>query len=183
LGPYKNVYTSVEYKQLQELNEAALEQNKILKSQLDKAIGDLAHHAQSIVDLQKEKLRLQQEVDDATRGQKVALPAEVAEAIEECRVQWTGFSKTSVFGWFLSIDKFDSSKAGLTIKEFAKTRPLDYMTALVNGYTIEQTPSEKLTAKVEGLLKEWFDPEGALPTDHIHKATELIVGHAEELIT
>lgn len=164
------VYTESEYEEL--------------LSQRDKAINDLARHAQSIVDLQNEKLRLQQEVDDAMDVQKVELPREVAEAIEDFRrdgrdVDYIIRSLTRSAGP-IGIP----SRRLQTLQDFAdENRGYDLVMALINGYTIEQTPAEKLTAKVEKLLKEWFDPDGSLSAEHIHQATQQIVEHAEELIT
>ncbi|WP_339193133.1 DUF1642 domain-containing protein [Paenibacillus sp. FSL W8-1287] len=160
------VYTESEYEEL--------------LSQRDKAIDDLVRHAQSIVDLQNEKLRLQQEVDDAMDVQKVELPREVAEAIEKCRSAWA--KSANPYFHFLSPEYFGQDNVGMVLKKFAYERPLDYMNALVNGYTIEKTPAEKFHAKVESLLYEWLHSPAEEPED-LSLLAERIVEHAEELIT
>lgn len=184
MGPYKNVYTAAEYKQLQELNEAALEQNKILRRQLDEVTRDLARHGLTIKELEKERFMLLQQIERAVDEQKVELPREVAEAIEDFRKDGNDVDYI-IRNLTKSVGPIGTPSRRLqTLKDFAsENRGYDLIMALINGYTIEPTPSEKLAAKVEGLLKEWFDPDGSLSAEHIHQATQQIVEHAEELIT
>lgn len=176
MKPYKNVYSAEEYKQLQELNEAALEQNKILKRQID--------------ELQNEKRRLQQEVDDAMNVHKVELPREVAEAIEDLRN-----ADLSGFGIMHFIDHISEVKNHRwhgplrVLRKFTFLDTNQYtagcellMNALVNGYTIEQTPSEKLHTKVEELIFNWI---GCLDVDEeeVHRLADRIVERAEEILS
>ncbi|MGW8823405.1 hypothetical protein ACWGNU_14890 [Paenibacillus lautus] len=189
MGPYKNVYTAAEYKQLQELNEAALEQNKILKRQMEDACSKLAKHAQDLIELRNDKAMLLQQIERSLYEQKVELPVDVAISLGYCRE--AGMSNMHIIASLdvipqLFRDYCSSVLNSLTvIRDYSKKLGSDdrLLEALVNGYTIEQTPAEKLTAKVEGLLKEWFDPDGSLSAEHIHQVTQQIVEHAEELIT
>ncbi|MEK3784718.1 DUF1642 domain-containing protein [Paenibacillus sp. FSL R5-0810] len=114
MKPYKNVYSAEEYKQLQELNEAALEQNKILKRQLDEAMNK----------------------------QKVELPRKVVEAIEGFRE--LGWEPHDIFQvsydptdgqWSSELNKYISIKSNGARK---------LMEALVNGYTVEKTPEDRV---------------------------------------
>lgn len=158
------LYTQAEYRELSEIND-------YIQRQRDKAIDDLAKHAQTIVDLQNEKQMLLQQIERAVDEQKVELPWEVAEAIEFCLDQWKGFSEISVFGWFLDISKFDSSKVGMAIKEFARIRPLDYMRALVNGYTVELSPRDK----VKQLIEKWYTDPGDVTDAELYELSDGII--------
>ncbi|WP_339271489.1 hypothetical protein NYE54_08330 [Paenibacillus sp. FSL K6-1330] len=159
---YKNVYTVAEYKQLRELNEAALEQNKILKRQLDDACADLAKHAHTILDLQNEKLRLQQEVDHAMdRQQTVELPRKVAISVEHCRE--AGMSNLRIIASLRVIPQlfrdYDSSVLDSlnVIHDYSKKLGSDerLLEALINGYTIKQTPEERLREKLRDSYNVW----------------------------
>ena len=145
MKPYKNVYSAEEYKQLQELNEAALEQNKILKRQLDEAM----------------------------EKQKVELPRKVVEAIEGFRE--LGWEPHDIFQisydptdgqWSSELNKY------ITIKSNGARK---LMEALVNGYMVEQTPAEKLHTKVEELIFNWIGSLDVDEEEvHQHAMTKMI---------
>lgn len=130
-----------------------------IKDQLDRAIAGLAQHAQAIVELQDEKLRLQQEVDCARDEQKVELPQEVADAIEWFRAQQ--LSNEEIYE--LSLDPSDGKYAD-TLHTWSDTGGGDgniLMIALVNGYMIEQT----LDARLREKLKEAYNVWSASPSN------------------
>lgn len=141
-----------QFKDLTVLNEAALEQNKLLDKRLNQALADIAEHGRTIVELQQEL------VNEREGKKKVEIPREVAEAIEQLRE-----SDLSDHGIMHFIDRSNDvvdSKRRESFKVLRRFTFLDsahytngcdfLINALVNGYTIEQSPEEKLA---EGIMK------------------------------
>lgn len=136
-----------------ELLYTEAEYNEIMQ-QRNKAIDDLAKHAQTIVDMQKEKLRLQDEVDQAMQRDRVELPRDVFNAIESFRDN--GWSPEDIF---LVSDRPDDGEWAATLYKWrtsSASAGRKLLNALVNGYTVEQTPAERLQADIHGLLKNWL---------------------------
>jgi len=157
--PEERTYTEAEY-------------NEILQ-QRDKAIDDLAKYAQELVDLQQERAELLQTIEKAAEEQRlVELPRDVAAALDS----------TGGPGHVLAI--ISANQAYFTerqriLREFATNRPDDFLSALVNGYTAEQTPRERFRAKVSAFLRDWSG--STLDEKLIEELTEQIVEHAKEL--
>lgn len=166
--PSERTYTQAEWDRL-------LEDCSDVRKQRNKVLDDLASHAQTLVDMQDEL--------NASR-KKVELPRDVAEAIEFLRnVNISGFrivalsDQTPMLGGDYSSQVIEALKV-------IQSYPLGdkILAALVNGYTIEQTPEERLYAKVKELFNDWL-PDGDYDPYSINKLIEDIVGQAKELIT
>lgn len=136
------LYTEAEY------NEVVQQKNK--------AIDDLAKHAQTIVDMQKEKLRLQNEVDQAMRY-KAEVPLNVANAIKSFR---TDGRDNDYILKYLTRDHSNGpgrpSNRLVTLRNYSNENGGNLIQALVNGYTVEQSPEERLQEKIEELIQEWY---------------------------
>ncbi len=98
--------------------------------------------------------------------EKVKIPREVAEAIEHV---WKEMSKGSyanpqhiiLTNWGLLSSRYPINI--LTLLPFAQSNPMEYMSALVHGYEIEETPEEKVK-------KLFSNPPYASPHDeHIYR--------------
>ncbi|GIO57968.1 DUF1642 domain-containing protein [Paenibacillus cineris] len=166
------LYSQAEYRELGDINE-------IIQRQRDKAIDDLAKHAQTIVDLQDEKLRLQQEVDRARDKQKVELPREVAEAIEQLKN-----ADLSSFGIMHFIDHISEVKNHQwhqplrVLRKFTFLDTNQYtggcellMNALVNGYTVEPTARDK----VKQLIEKWYTDPGDVTDAELYELSDGII--------
>ncbi|MBU5672685.1 hypothetical protein [Paenibacillus brevis] len=149
------IYTEAEY-------------NEVVQ-QRDKMIDDLERHAQTIVDLQNEKLKIRE---------KVLIPSDVAAGIEDCFKKWAGVPGSERH--FLDVDQFsDISHVGSMLKRFAYSRPMDYMSAIVNGYTVEQSPEERLNNEIEGIILDWHEA----PSGEVSVLTKRIVDHLKSIQT
>jgi hypothetical protein len=91
---------------------------------------------------------------------KVTLPKEVAEAIEELRAN--GWSNSTIAATTLNTDaiyhsSYKSTFAILYPYFIGERKEDDLLTALVNGYEVEQTPEEKVREYYEKLEehKNW----------------------------
>ncbi|MEK5477541.1 hypothetical protein NYE70_11410 [Paenibacillus sp. FSL R5-0407] len=160
-----------------ELLYTEAEYNKILQ-QREKAINDLAKHAQTIVDMQKEKLRLQDEVD--MPRDKVELPRDVFNAIESFRDN--GWSPEDIF---LVSDRPDDGEWAATLYKWrtsSASAGRKLLNALVNGYTVEQSPEEQLQEKIEALIQEWYcSPSVEDLAKGVKPLASRIVEHAKQL--
>ncbi|GIP25518.1 hypothetical protein J23TS9_06480 [Paenibacillus sp. J23TS9] len=175
---YKNVYTADEYKRLEELKDAALEQNGIFKQQRDKAIGDLARHAQTIVDIQNEKLVLLQQIERTIDEKKVRLPWDVANALKALTD-----AKYSTFGIMHHGNKpeyaEDHHDELRIIQTFCNTTTPDdqpsngdlIILALVNGYTVELEPRDK----VKQLIEKWYAVPGDVTDAELYDLSDGII--------
>lgn len=160
------LYTEAEY------NEVA--------QQRDKMIDDLAKHAQTIVDLQSEKLRLED-----GQGYEVApikLPAEVADALEYLGLTHSHrdimamILQGSLSKPFKGYDRRrDEAIRTLQVREFD-----DILIALADGYEVEQSPQEWFRAEVKEAICDWL-PDGDYDMPDITSLVERIVSSAEEL--
>ncbi|MNW41739.1 hypothetical protein D3C74_188880 [compost metagenome] len=151
------------------------EYNEILQ-QRDKMIDDLKRHAQTIVDMQNEL--------NASR-EMVELPRDVAEAIEFLRQRkFSDFGIIALSDQIPMLDRVYSAKIIEHLKNI-HSYPLMHkiVRALVNGYTIEQTPEERLQAKVEGMISSWYKSpySDAGPDEDIHQLAAQIVEQAKQL--
>ena len=150
MDPYKRIYTAQEYKELQNLNEAALEQNKLLKRQLDEVYA---------------------------AKKKVELPTEVAAAIES--FQKEGRDVDYIISSLINTGPGTPTERLTILRKFSLIYGDLLVQALANGYTIEQTPAEKLHAKIEQSLKECF---GRYSSEQFSMAADKIMGHVKEIL-
>lgn len=108
----------------------------------------------SVAKERDEKRLLQEEINQLIDGNKVSLPRELAEAVEGLKA--AGLNE---FGIFNSIFKphtdrrlqlLDTYITADTPRNFNKL-----ITALVNGYTIEETPQERIKRGVQEIYEKW----------------------------
>lgn len=160
------LYTEAEYNEIRE--------------QRDKAIDDLAKHAKELADLRQERQMLLETIERAAGEQElVELPRDVAEAIEWFREQ----KLTNEEIYEFSLDPQDGLYADI-LHSWSDNGPGDgtmLMSALVNGYTIEQTPAERFQSDVQNLLKDWLGSN--LDEKLIDQLASQIVEHAQQLQT
>jgi hypothetical protein len=166
---YKNLYTAEEYNRLKELNEIALEQNEILKQQRDKVIEDLAKHAQTIVDLQNEKLMLLQQIERTIDEQKVDLPREVAEAIESIKAD--GNDIDYIIESLLAVYPSRGTNRLEIIRSFALKNGYNFISALVNGYTVELEQRDK----VKQFIEKWYAVPGDVTDAELYELSDGII--------
>ncbi|WP_312118314.1 hypothetical protein [Brevibacillus reuszeri] len=104
-----------------------------------------------------EKQLLQQEIDELIASKKVALPREVTQAIERLRV--VGFSNYGIISCsdqtsLLGRDYPPETIADLkSIKYFPFADKL--IEGLVKGYTVEETPQERIKRGVQAIYEKW----------------------------
>ncbi|GIO40193.1 hypothetical protein J41TS12_50540 [Paenibacillus antibioticophila] len=162
------LYTESEY------NEVARQRDKMIEM-----IDDLAKHAQTIADLQSEKLRLED-----GQGYEVApikLPANVSDAL-----QYLGYthSPRDILALILqgspakpykSYDRRrDEAIRALQVHEFD-----DILIALADGYEVEQSPEERLNNEIEEIILDWHEASsGEVPV-----LTKRIVDHLKSIQT
>jgi hypothetical protein len=142
--------------------------------QRDKVIKDLATHAQTIVDLQKDKLLLLQQIEsEVDRSAGVVLPKDVADALEYLS---SLLPKKDILRSVINIpepinqyDKIYVASSLLRDYEFD-----DILLALVNGYEVEPTKlttEQKMQARLESeIVSSKID--SPIPVDQLaHKLT------------
>lgn len=158
-----------------ELLYTEAEYNEI-RGRLDKAIDDMAMHAQELMDLRHERTMLLETIEKAAGEQQlVELPQDVADA----------FKSTADLEHVIRIiaaDQPSKTDRQRVLREYAKTHPHDFVSALFIGYAIEQTPEERLQEKVEDLIQEWLFSHSS--GDIAQEAKELagrIIEHAKQL--
>lgn len=111
---------------------------------LDEALSEIGKHARTILMLQREKTRLEEEVDAARESRKVTVPREVAEAIE--RLKRTHLSNYGIIALSDQIPMLfrDYDEAVIADLKIIKSFPFSdiLLGALLNGYVVEQTPDD-----------------------------------------
>lgn len=140
--PKEKLYTELQYEQLK----------KQLRFAQESALGAV-----------EERQLLQKEINSIVEDKKVALPRGVAEAIERC--ERAGMTKYGIVANLQIIpylfrdypqEVLDDLK---TIKQFASGKAwmnVDIlMSALVNGYSIEETTQERIKRGVQAIYEEW----------------------------
>lgn len=116
---------------------------------------ELLQRREEVAALREEKRLLQEEIEKLTAEKRVSLPREVAEAIEECKNAWNPFGD-DIYLHFLNIDGFDErTTSGRILASYARSKPFEYMSALVNGYTVEQSPAERLKQGIQQIYEQW----------------------------
>ncbi|MDQ0270802.1 DUF1642 domain-containing protein [Cytobacillus purgationiresistens] len=106
-------------------------------------------------------------------AKKVTLPRDVAEAIEESRESFTGGEIVSAaVGW----NDYDERSLKL-IRKWVQEDPYDarqelIMSALVNGFTIEQSPEEKLREYYEKINRTKYGTYGTARAECVIEGIE-----------
>ncbi|MFU1797632.1 hypothetical protein ACM1RC_27460 [Paenibacillus azoreducens] len=128
------------------------EYTEILK-QRDKAIDDLAKHAETIKNLREEIAMLLQQIERTVDEQKVELPREVAEALKSF---WDdGHDVDKIIRLMLS--SLPNSPRVRAIRSYAISNGGEFVSALVKGYTVEPEPRDK----VKQFIEKWYtEPNG-----------------------
>ncbi|TYA10959.1 hypothetical protein FRY98_24650 [Paenibacillus faecis] len=158
-----------------ELLYTEAEYNEILR-QRDKAIDDLAKHAKEMADLIQGRQILLETIEKAAGEQElVELPREVAEALKDFKED--GRDIDEIIHRMLDVHTFGSDRLTV-IRSYASENGWNFISALVNGYTIEQTPAERFQADVQTLLKDWLGSN--LDEKLIDQLTSQIVEHAQQ---
>ncbi|WP_055108928.1 hypothetical protein [Paenibacillus ihumii] len=143
--------------------------SQLIAQQRDKAINDLAKHAQTLVDIQNELNAMRE---------KVMLPRDVAEAIESFRDE--GHDNDYIMRYLAR----DLSNGGtpsnrlVTLKNYSRENGGQLIQALANGYTVEQSPEERLHAEVKELLGDWRG--STIDEKLIDRMAGRIVEHAKQ---
>lgn len=157
------LYTEAEYNEVRE--------------QRDKAIDDLAKHAKEMADLRHERQMLLETIERAAGEQElVELPRDVAGAIEYFKDDGDDIDdiiRLLVNNW--------ASERLTVLRGYATYHGFEFISALVNGYTIKQTPTERFQADVQNLLKDWLGSN--LDEKLIDQLASQIVEHAQQLQT
>ncbi|CAM5794744.1 hypothetical protein [Brevibacillus borstelensis] len=141
--PVEKLYTEAEYNKLVNEQEA-------LKKHFDELLGVYKS-------VSEEKRLLQEEINQLVAGKKVPLPQGVAEALKCAQerfsepsimkmidLQKDGYGLSAVYCWVYA--------AGTALEIQRKTL---IMRALVNGYTIDETPRERIKRGVQEIYDEW----------------------------
>lgn len=171
-------------KELTDLNEAALKQNRLLKGQLessrnetnhlrrcyeslfkdrgskkeqlDQSLADIAEHGRTIDSLR-------QELAQEREGKEVALPKEVADAITFCKHSLSGFQIISHLGVIEQLFRdyqqpiLDALKI---IRHYVRQCPDGERTlfsALAGGYTVEKSPEEQFAEGITQICSRFDD--------------------------
>lgn len=175
--PYKNVYTAEEYKRLEDLKEAAIQQVELYRGQLDEALTDVMKHGKTIKKLEEEKAMLLQQIERTVDEQKVELPREVAEAVSLCRS--AGMSDLDIIKSLDVIPQLfrDYNSSVLNslsvIHEYSKKLLCGdlLLQALVKGYNIEPEPRDK----VKQFIEKWYGEPGDVTDAELYELADGII--------
>lgn len=111
--------------------------------------------------LLEERNVLLQQIERTLDEQKPAIPRDVAAAIE---ATWGKYENNSnpkhivLTNWRYLDDLAPDKKH--VLQRFAIENPLVYMSALVNGYTVEQSPDELLRTGIKEVIDKWDEETG-----------------------
>ncbi|RAV18862.1 hypothetical protein [Paenibacillus contaminans] len=114
---------------------------------------------EEVASLTEERSLLLQQIERTIDEQKlVELPREVAEIIDgfhrDCEIG--RISKHQAYLLLLSVNEENDHPIWKSIRKFATERPFDYMSAIVNGYTVEQPAEVKLINGLLTVIEKWF---------------------------
>ncbi|RUT48561.1 hypothetical protein EJP82_01050 [Paenibacillus anaericanus] len=167
----ERTYTEEEYGRLRETNKVVYRELEQTRQALGRAIDDLATHAQTLVDLHNELV-------SEREGKKVALPMDVAEAIDYFRENPGRFTNRDfAIKLFNPVESGDNNHS-LAIKKYV----LDpengdrLLEALVNDYTIEEEPTteDKIRNSLSAALED-MRVTSPVPIDRLAKILTLAV--------
>jgi hypothetical protein len=157
--------------------DAAHESYSRIFKKLASANTSISRMAVELHNERAEKAMALQIIENEAMAQKpVVLPQEVAEAIEKAwnvvlRHQKNSVKHMAMSNWDLLFRRCEDSWG--IIHDFAKDHPIEYMTALVNDYTVEQTPEEQFDKGVRDICESWAVKQDAQPVDLAVKVVQL----------
>ncbi|KHF33432.1 hypothetical protein CM49_04380 [Paenibacillus sp. P1XP2] len=167
MEPYKNVYTAEEYKRLEDLKEAAIQQVELYRGQLDEALTDVMKHGKTIKKLEEEKAMLLQQIERTVDEQKVELPREVGLALESFKDD--GHDVDQIIRLMLSaLPNYGRLQA---VRSYAANNGWEFVSALVNGYTIEPEPRDK----VKQFIEKWYGDPGDITDAELYELADGII--------
>lgn len=194
--PKERTYTEAEYNAIRGQLDQAIEHKRFaesvanqkinecnkLRRQHNKAIDDLSRHAKELAALRQERQMLLETIEKAAGEQQlVELPREVAKAIEFLRDG--GISDFGIVALSDQTPMLGRDYSAETIEHLRKIRsyPLGdkILKALVNGYTIEKTPEERLFNEIEEIILDWHEA----PRGEVSVLTQRIVDHLKSIQT
>jgi hypothetical protein len=171
--PDQRTYTEKQYTELKQANLMHVENEKAYERKINSLVELVDHKHREItrtkrnlgeINTEYGKLRdehrlllvtIEQDMDH----QSVVLPKEVAEAIEKV---WSLNNGSNVIkhlymtNWNQIGDDHGQSLKNF-LADYAKVFPIQYMTALVDGYTVEQSSDEKVIRGMTEMIREWLD--------------------------
>ncbi|UED70739.1 hypothetical protein [Brevibacillus sp. HD3.3A] len=173
--PKEKMYTEKQYTVLSNELQRVRDELKVSKERgayLEQKIQDADHHIKQWGEAWEElwntfcveKRLIREEIDRVGSGNKVVLPREVAEAIEEARREDNRYN-----GTYSNFSLLDSVNAALRnkwrgiscIEVIAKwvsenmIRRELLIVALVNGYTIQETTQDRIKRGVQDIYENW----------------------------
>ncbi|RFB31987.1 hypothetical protein DZB91_17510 [Brevibacillus sp. VP] len=106
--------------------------------------------------LTEEKELLQGEINNLTRSKKIKLPREVAEAIEhEFKKASNDKKQWGLFNIVVCQPISLNHNARIIKRYFHPDKYIDLATALVEGYTIEETKEERIKRGIQAIYNQW----------------------------
>ena len=143
--PEEKTFTEIEYNDLENhyLNLLSKERNKVTTQK------------EELESLQREKKRLENEVDEARQVEKAVLPLEVYEVFDRVNKAWNSLlGKEGRSLLFLTIVGLRVEGDSLVLQKFAFDNPTTYMQAVSNGYRLADEDVDKAE------IRKWY--KGAL---------------------
>ena len=141
------LYTEEEYNQLKEthanLKRHSDYQKTVIERDTDKII-EMEEKIKEAKQIMKDNLEAISEI--RIMSEPVSIPQEVAHAIESVwdRAHHANLAKHNVFTDWISLKGFHSGEYH-SLRGYFLSHPMKYMSALVNGYTIERDEKEEKT--------------------------------------
>jgi hypothetical protein len=111
---------------------------------------------QKTKELYARNVELETQLINFERYLKVPLPKEVFEAFERLKRTWGQIATQDEMNQILMNAVFIAQFGDLLVlKQYALKHPTNYMKAIVNGYTLENT--DQLTEEVTQMINQWID--------------------------
>jgi undecaprenyl pyrophosphate synthase len=123
----------------------------------------------------EEKALLLQTIENESMGRKpVVLPKEVAEAIEYYKNGPFGFTKYGILDAILHNSRKEDTAVRKMLKALNENEPWDILLeAIVNSYTVEQTPEEIFDQGVREICEKWANEQETSPVDLVVRVVGL----------
>jgi len=108
-------------------------------------------------------VKMNRQLEEAREGKKVALPREVAEALQVVISQ--GNTIVNIIYHYASGEAY-TTKVGKVLADFASDNFDLFLSALVNSYTVEEEPTteDKLRERALAVIKHWWDAKDPTAT-------------------
>jgi hypothetical protein len=124
------------------------------ESEYNKLRDELIERREEVAALREEKRMLQEEINQLVAEKKVSLPREVAEAIEYFR-EPPLFSNFDIIELATRKEQPGDNRHTLALINYARNNIDNFVMALVNGYTVEQTLQERIRQGVQKIYEQW----------------------------